>query len=401
MPIRVLPVAGGLTPIDSSPVDSFAKPRLQTWVYRPMRTLLSRAAHADKNFSIALGLLLILAAAEMLSASFYYIIRTRTTNASVQSVTAAVIARPSASATPGTIGPAVSQPAAAPSPAPSLVERLRKEAAELRDQGDTTNALARLHEALERDPKNASVLAEMAKTYESMQLFDRSNETWRKLQELGPSAGAAYELADRRLKPGLPTPAAAGTAGAGIASASFDAAASHNDAGGIPEGSTFGITEVKTTETPDPDTDTNLMLRIGIKKQPQATIDHTKVKIQVFFYDTVDDKDIKLTDADVNYEWLTTKHDWTDTNPEILSVSYLRPKDKATSSDAALSAAAAAVKVGQKGRTVKAGSSGGGGERRYLGYRVLVYYNDKLQAVQTDPARLLQLFPPSESISSP
>jgi len=121
----------------------------------------------------------------------------------------------------------------------------------------------------------------------------------------------------------------------------------------------------------------------------------------VFFYDTVDDKDIKLTDADVNYEWLTPKHDWTDTNPEILSVSYLRPKDKATSSDAALSAAAAAVKVGQKGRTVKAGSSVGGGERRYLGYRVLVYYNDKLQAVQADPARLLQLFPPSESISPP
>ena len=268
----------------------------------------------------------------------------------------------------------------------------------MRDQGDTTNALARLHEALERDPKNASVLEEMAKTYESMQLFDRSNETWRKVQELGPSAGAAYELADRRLKLGAPTPA---TAGPGAASGSLEPTAARNDVGGIPEGSTFGITEVKTTETPDPDTETNLMLRIGIKKQPNATIDHTKVKIQVFFYDTVDDKDIKLTDADVNYEWLTPKHDWTDTNPEILSVSYLRPKNKAISSDAALSAAAAAVKVGQKGRTVKASSSTESGERRYLGYRVLVYYNDKLQAVQAEPARLLQLFPPSESISSP
>src|SRR5438093_9234891 len=59
--------------IDSSPVDSFGKPRLQTWVYRPMRILLSRAAHADKNFSIALGLRLILAPAEILRASFYYI----------------------------------------------------------------------------------------------------------------------------------------------------------------------------------------------------------------------------------------------------------------------------------------------------------------------------------------
>jgi hypothetical protein len=333
-----------------------------------------------------------------LSASFYYFSRTRAAKASAQSVAAAVIARPTASATPASIRPEALPAVVAPSPAPSLADRLLKEATELRDRGDTTNALARLHEALERDPKNAMVLEEMAKTYESMQLFDRSNETWRKLQELGPSAGAAYELADRRLKLGVPTPAAAG---AGTATASFDAAASRKDVAGIPEGSTFGITEVKTTETPDPDTETNLTLRMGIKKQPNATIDHTKVKIQVFFYDTVDDKDIKLTDADVNYEWLTPKHDWTETNPEILSVSYLRPKNKAISSEATLSAAAAAVKVGQKGRTVKASSSAEGGQRRYLGYRILVYYNDKLQAVQAEPARLLQLFPPSESISSP
>src|SRR5437870_9926883 len=118
----------------------------------------------------------------------------------------------------------------------------------------------------------------------------------------------------------------------------------------------MSITQDKETETPDQDAETSLALHISIKKQPSATIDHMKVKILVFFYDTVDDKDIKLTDADVNYEWLTPKHDWTDTNPEILSVSYLRPKDKATSSDAASSAAAAAVKVGQKGRTVKARS---------------------------------------------
>ena len=42
-----------------------------------------------------------------------------------------------------------------------------------------------------------------------------------------------------------------------------------------------------------------------------------------------------------------------------------------------------------------------GGERRYLGYRVLVYYNDELQAVQAEPARLLKLFPPSSAMSSP
>lgn len=92
---------------------------------------------------------------------------------------------------------------------PSLVDQLRREGIELRDRGDTTNAIERLQEALDSEPNNAAVLAELAKTYDLMQLYDRANEIWRKLQEMGPSAGAAYELADRRLKLGVPTPAAA------------------------------------------------------------------------------------------------------------------------------------------------------------------------------------------------
>ena len=62
---------------------------------------------------------------------------------------------------------------------------------------------------MDSEPNNAAVLAELAKTYDLMQLYDRANEIWRKLQEMGPSAGAAYELADRRLKLGVPTPPAA------------------------------------------------------------------------------------------------------------------------------------------------------------------------------------------------
>jgi tetratricopeptide (TPR) repeat protein len=92
---------------------------------------------------------------------------------------------------------------------PSLVDQLLREGIELRDRGDTTNAIERLQEALDSEPNNAAVLAELAKTYDLMQLYDRANEIWRKLQEMGPPAGAAYELADRRLKPGAPTPAAA------------------------------------------------------------------------------------------------------------------------------------------------------------------------------------------------
>ena len=96
-----------------------------------------------------------------------------------------------------------------PASQPSLVDQLLREGIELRDRGDTTTAIERLQEALDSEPNNAAVLAELAKTYDVMQLYDRANEVWRKLQEMGPSAGTAYELADRRLKRGAPTPAAA------------------------------------------------------------------------------------------------------------------------------------------------------------------------------------------------
>ena len=155
------------------------------------------------------------------------------------------------------------------------------------------------------------------------------------------------------------------------------------------------------TDTPDPEADTNMKLKIGVKVRPNTIVDHTKVKIQVFFYDTVDNKEVVLTDADVSYEWLTPHHDWKDTNPEVLAVTYLRSKNK-ISSDAAISAAAAAVTPSastskKKSSTKKepaADLPGESGHRKYLGYIVRIYYNDQLQAVRADPTKLLNLFPP-------
>jgi len=366
-----------------------------------MRTLLSRATQVDPSFNIGLGLVVILAVAEICAATSYYVSRVRGTRTSIQAI-AASVARPAAPpvSTPAAVAPA---PKTAPSPETmpqsppaSIVDQLLREGVELRDRGDTTNALARFEEALDSQPSNVAVLEEIAKTYDSMQLYDKSNEAWRKLHDIGPSAGEAYELADQRLKAGMPTPAPAET---GMASTSLGAE-SHRDVGGNAEGPVMGITEVKAAETPDPDADMNLALRIGIKKQQDATVDHTKVKILVEFYDMVGDKDVKLTDADVNYEWLTPKHDWSDANPEVLSVSYLRPKTGVISPETSLSEAAATVRPGQKGRTAK-GSAADSGKRKYLGYRIRIYYDDKLQAVQAEPSRLLQLFPASENSTSP
>jgi tetratricopeptide (TPR) repeat protein len=366
-----------------------------------MRTLLSRATQVDPSFNVGVGLVAILAVVEILAATSYYFGRIRLARTSAQAVvtSAARPVAPAASAratAPPAVQTAPSPEAVAQTPPPSLVDQLLREGVELRDRGDTTNALARFEEALDSEPSNATALEEIAKTYDSMQLYDKSNEVWRKLHDIGPSAGEAYELADQRLKLGMPTPATTET---GMTSASLDAA-SHRDVGGNSDGSVMGITEVKAAETPDPDAETNLALRIGIKKQAGATVDHTKVKILVEFYDTVGDKDVKLTDADVNYEWLTPKHDWTEANPEVLSVSYLRPKTAVMSPETSLSEAAATVRPGQKSRATK-GSTADSGKRKYLGYRIRIYYDDKLQAVQAEPSRLLQLFPASENSSAP
>src|SRR5438067_9452349 len=352
--------------------------------------LISPTPPPDRMFRIALWLVAIFGAAQLAGLGVFYAGKWRADYVAAHpKVTApAVTPAPSAPAlaekttpapaTTTTATTAQSTPSAA---ALSVAEKLLKEATELRDKGDTTNALARLQDAAQRDPKNANVLAEMAMIYESIQLFDRSNETWKKIVEIGPSAGPLYELADTKLKTGVTPPAATTTTtGPGLAGTSpLDAGTTRNDAEGIPDGSTFGITEVTATDTPDADAETNMKLKISVKARPNTPIDHTKVKIQVFFYDTVDNKEVVLTDADVSYEWLTPRHDWKETNPEVLAVTYLRAKNK-TSSDADLAAAAASVTPPGTSKkkpapTKQPATTADAGHRKYLGYIVRIYYN--------------------------
>ena len=361
-----------------------------------MRTLLSRAIQIDPSFHVALGVLVTLAIAEVFFASSYYVGRARANHVSVPAIAPTVARAPTASspAAPAAAQPSVAPPSTVTSPAPSMVDQLLRDGKEFRDRGDTTNALARFQEALDSEPDNTGVLQEMAQTYESMQLFDRSNDVWRRIKQISPSDSATYALADRRLKVGVPAPPAADQGG-GPAEAEVP---SRKDVGGNTDGPIMGISDVKTKETSDPEAETNLALEIGIKKEPGAVVDHNKVKILVFLYDIVNDKDIKLTDADVSNEWLTSKHDWSDPDPEVLLVRYMRAKTGGALSESSLSEAAAKVKPGQKGRGSK--GSVDVGKRKYLGYIVRVYYGDDLQAVQAEPARLLQQFPPSKSPSA-
>jgi TPR repeat protein len=134
----------------------------------------------------------------------------------------------------------------------------------------------------------------------------------------------------------------------------------------IPASSILGLTDIIKSEVPDPDSDAHLLVRITIQRRPDAAIDDKKVKIVVRFYDTVDDKNIKLTNADVSYEWPTPTHDWKHSDQEVLSLTYVRSKDKVQSQ---------------------------GGRRKYLGYITQLYYNDQLQDERADPETLPHLAP--------
>ena len=208
-----------------------------------MRTLLSRAIQIDPSFHVALGVIVTLAIAEVFFATSYYVGRSRANSVSVQPVTAAITRAPAPASTPAPAAaqPSVPPPAAVTSAARSIVDQLLQEGKEFRERGDTTNALARFQEALDSEPENTGVLQEMAQTYESMQLFDRANDVWRRIKQISPSDSATYALADRRLKVGVPPQPSVEPAETDVQS--------RKDVGGNPDGPIMGISDVKTKET--------------------------------------------------------------------------------------------------------------------------------------------------------
>ncbi|HET7227755.1 MAG TPA: hypothetical protein VFJ55_03865 [Chthoniobacterales bacterium] len=355
-----------------------------------MPVLAASSSPSDRTYSVAIGIVLAFAGLEILAVAIHFGAEHRAQRATLTSIKAPVQA---ASVKPAPT-PAPPQAGAPSSAALSASDRLLKEANVLRERGDTANALARLQDASQRDPKNPQVLAEMAAIYESIQLYDRSNETWKKIQDLGPAAGPLYELADMKLRVGAAATPSPGTP--------MDTAGKPLDAEGLPEGSVFGVTSIETEQIPDPDAETNFRLKIGIKKRDGVAIDHSKLRIMVLFYDSLDNDKVVATDADVNYEWMNPKHDWVESNPETLIVTYLRSKTHAITSEAALSAAAAAITPGKNSTRSKKRAdspatteSSDSSRRQYLGYVIRILYDDKLQTVRADPPRLINDAPNS------
>ena len=290
---------------------------------------------------------------------------------------------------------------AAQSTANALIEQSRQ----LRQRGDMPSALARLREAQVAEPENPQVIAEMAYTYEKMQLADRAFEQWQRLYNMGDSIGVLYALADSRLHAAPPAPAPAAPAGGGVQSPAGALAGTTNN---LPfqETTVLKITDIHLDEVPDPNAEKKLVLKIVVKDRPGSAIDPTKVRILTYFYDLLDGKDIVLTDAQTDYAWVTPAPiNWAGDKSEVLETTYFRakgaPGTPAPEASAAPSATPAhAARHGAHSKkpdadaATPAPTATPAPVRTYLGYVVRLYYDRQLQDVQADPVRLLQQYPP-------
>lgn len=121
----------------------------------------------------------------------------------------------------------------------------------------------------------------------------------------------------------------------------------------------IAITEIGSTETRGRNGQKNIAVRIGVAPRPQTK--KGEVEIRVLFFDVTPEGEMRPTDAEVNYEWLTPVRDWSDPSPKYLVATYLG-----------------------------AGPSRKSGEKlRYGGFLVRVYFDGQLQAERSEPKELV------------
>lgn len=122
----------------------------------------------------------------------------------------------------------------------------------------------------------------------------------------------------------------------------------------------IAITEIGLSETRGRNGQKSVAVKIGVA--PRPNIPKGEVEIRVAFFDLTETNEMRPTEAEVDYEWLTPVRDWTDPAPKYLVATY---------DGAGQSRKAAAEKV------------------RYGGFVVRVFFDGQLQAERSEPKELV------------
>jgi len=239
---------------------------------------------------------------------------------------------------------------------------LLQQGRQLRDRGDTAAALVKFREAQTQEPENPEAIADIAVVYERMGLMDKASEQWKRIFEMGESAGAYYVAAEGRLKLSQTQALAA------VQMAQQNEVSKEGALSKIKPDATLGIGEITKLDRGSGGGLTRFILRVPIRAKRSEKISVGDVDIQVFFYDQVDGKSIVQTDADLSYRFASSPIDWAGIDPETLEVEYSRqpPIGRAT------------------GKPEK---------REYFGYVVRLYHKGQLQDLRSLPESLKDEFP--------
>jgi len=122
------------------------------------------------------------------------------------------------------------------------------------------------------------------------------------------------------------------------------------------------ITGVEQTEKRGPRGETFVIATIGLASR--ANVEKNGVEIHVYFYDLTASNEIRPTDAQVTYQWLTPVRDWSDPAPKYLAATYFKSPMHYRSME----------------------------RLRYGGFVVRVFLDGKLQDERSKPEALLSLF---------
>ena len=247
-----------------------------------------------------------------------------------------------------------------PPPSPDVLA-LIDVAQQSRPLGDLQGALEALKAADTKAPDHPLVLLEMAQTYDQMGLTDKALAAWEKIKVFGPNAGEAYSRALQRL----------GSGGAAMQSAS-SSVSPLSPSTGLTTPSTkpmdpskiLGLGPCEAMRDPAVTRGERLTLRIPIVSQPGQVVDPNQMDINVYFFDMVNGERVEQTKADVPVNsWVDAPVDWAE-GQELLDVVYFMPE---TTDPAALRS---------------------NGVRKYHGYIVKLFYQNKLQDTVMEPASL-------------
>jgi len=255
-----------------------------------------------------------------------------------------------------------------PPPPETRFQELLQQGRHLRDRGDTAAALVKFREAQAQEPENAEAIADIAVTYERMALMDKASEQWKRIYDMGETAGAFYVAAESRLKMSQAQLLAA------VQMAQQNEYAKEGPISKHRADALLGIGEVTKSDRGSSGGVTRFLLRVPIRAKRSEKIAVGDVDIQVFFYDQVDGKSIVETDADLSYRFASSPIDWAGADPETLEVEYSRQPPLAR--------------------------AGHPEKREFYGYIVRLYHKGELQDLRAQPESLLKEFPAPDTLDA-